>query len=77
MAADCRLTRTLMPRCHSLKSVDAKVGLCSTCRHATTQRSAKGTTFWRCLRADSDASLVRYPPLPVTRCHAYEGKPEG
>lgn len=51
---------------------DAGVGLCSTCRHAATQRNARGSTFWRCRAADRDERLLRYPPLPVARCPAYE-----
>jgi hypothetical protein len=49
-----------------------EVGLCSICRHARKQQSARGSTFWRCAAADTDPRLLRYPPLPVTRCHAHE-----
>jgi hypothetical protein len=35
-------------------------------------RSARGATFWRCLRADGDADFTRYPPLPVHRCGGFE-----
>jgi len=55
----------------------AKVGLCADCRHARVQRSARGSTFWRCLRAESDLRFVRYPPLPVRVCPGYEPKREG
>jgi hypothetical protein len=55
----------------------ARVGLCAGCDHAVVQRSARGSEFWRCRRADEDASLLRYPPLPVRACHAFEaGAPE-
>jgi hypothetical protein len=55
----------------------ARVGLCASCAHATLQRSARGSEFWRCRRADVDAALLRYPPLPVRACHAFEpGEPE-
>ena len=53
---------------------DPAVGLCAECGHAATQRSARGSLFWRCLAADHDPSLRRYPPLPVTRCHAFDRK---
>jgi hypothetical protein len=49
----------------------ARVGLCASCAHAAVQRSARGSEFWRCLRADHDPALRRYPPLPVRACHAH------
>ena len=55
----------------------ARVGLCAGCAHASVQRSARGSEFWRCRRADEDARLRRYPPLPVRECHAFaRGAPE-
>lgn len=54
--------------------LDPAVGLCSACRHATTQENAKGNTFWRCRAADGDERLMRYPPLPVRRCFAFAGR---
>ena len=51
------------------------VGLCSVCRFAQTQRSARGGTFWRCLRADEDPGFLRYPPLPVRRCAGFAPLP--
>jgi hypothetical protein len=54
----------------------ARVGLCAGCAHAAVQRSARGSEFWRCRRADVDPSLRRYPPLPVLACRAFEpGEP--
>jgi len=47
-------------------------GLCSRCRHATSQGNRRGSVFWRCLRADSDPGFLRYPPLPVERCSGFE-----
>jgi len=38
-------------------------------RAATNRR---GSTFFRCTRAEVDARFVRYPPLPVRRCPGYE-----
>ena len=51
------------------------VGLCATCRFARRQESARGSTFWRCLRAETDPSFPRYPRLPVERCSGYERAP--
>jgi hypothetical protein len=47
-------------------------GLCGTCLHARLQRNARGSAFWRCVRADSDPRFRRYPPLPVLRCVGHE-----
>jgi hypothetical protein len=56
----------------------ARVGLCAGCRFAALQRSARGSRFWRCRRADSDPGFARYPPLPVRSCAGFEeGDPEG
>jgi hypothetical protein len=55
---------------------DPRVGLCSRCAHARIQQSARGSTFWRCARADSDERFRRYPPLPVRTCTGHEpGEP--
>lgn len=37
----------------------------------------RGSTFFRCSLADSDARFVRYPPLPVLECEGFEANPEG
>jgi len=58
-------------------AVALRVGLCVRCTHAAVQGSAKGSEFWRCRAADDDERLLRYPPLPVRACHAFEaGEPE-
>jgi len=48
------------------------VGLCAECKHARVQRNARGSEFWRCLRAETDAEFVRYPALPVIQCAGCE-----
>ena len=48
------------------------VGLCAACRHARMQETARGSRFWRCLRADTDPRFERYPRLPVRECAGYE-----
>jgi len=55
--------------------VDRLVGLCARCRHARVQTTARGSAFWRCLRAETDARFVRYPALPVRDCPGYEAGP--
>jgi hypothetical protein len=32
----------------------------------------RGSTFFRCGRADTDPAFPRYPPLPVLQCAGYE-----
>lgn len=48
------------------------VGLCLTCRWKRAVLNRRGSVFFRCARADSDARFVRYPPLPVLSCPGYE-----
>jgi hypothetical protein len=50
----------------------ARVGLCAECAHARCIRSAKGSEFWLCNRAQSDPRFKKYPPLPVVRCSGFE-----
>jgi len=52
--------------------MDASVGLCASCAHASVQESGRGSRFWRCRRAEEDARFRRYPALPVLRCPGYE-----
>lgn len=49
-----------------------EVGLCLMCRWKRAVVNRRGSVFFRCARADSDASFVRYPPLPVLTCPGYE-----
>jgi hypothetical protein len=48
------------------------VGLCFTCRWARRVINRRGSTFFRCSRAETDPRFVRYPPLPVLRCEGFE-----
>ncbi len=53
------------------------VGLCLTCRWMRAVINRRGSTFFRCGRADTDARFPRYPPLPVLQCIGYEpGRPD-
>jgi hypothetical protein len=52
--------------------MDPRVGLCSACVQARVQKSAKGSIFWRCLRAATDPRFLPYPPLPVRACPGFE-----
>jgi hypothetical protein len=52
--------------------LDRRVGLCARCRHARTQTTKRDSTFWRCLRAETDPRFVRYPALPVRECSGFE-----
>ena len=49
-----------------------EVGLCLTCRWKREVQNRRGSTFYRCLKADTDPRFVRYPPLPVLACDGYE-----
>ena len=48
------------------------VGLCLSCRWVQTVANRRGSTFYRCGRADTDPRFPRYPPLPVLQCAGYE-----
>jgi len=59
-----------------MKSEDATVGLCLTCRHAravTTSRSR----FWLCQLSARDPRFEKYPRLPVRSCPGYERSSRG
>lgn len=51
-----------------------QVGLCSVCRSGRPQASARGATFWRCLRADREPAYLKYPPLPVRLCPGFAAR---
>lgn len=36
--------------------------------------SRRGSTFYRCMRAETDPRFVRYPQLPVRECPGYEAR---
>ena len=46
-------------------------GLCATCIHMREITSDRGSTFYRCALADTDARFPKYPRLPVLRCDGY------
>jgi hypothetical protein len=48
------------------------VGLCRSCRWMRTVTNRRGSTFFRCGRADTDPNFPRYPALPVLECPGYE-----
>ena len=48
------------------------VGLCARCAYAARQQTARGSVFWRCRRAETDARFARYPRLPVVACPGFE-----
>lgn len=44
------------------------VGLCERCGHGRRIDSSKGSVFWLCDLARTDARFRKYPPLPVRSC---------
>jgi hypothetical protein len=48
------------------------VGLCRSCRWMRPVTNRRGSTFFRCGRADTDPHFPRYPALPVLECPGYE-----
>jgi hypothetical protein len=57
--------------------LEQTVGLCARCRHAHRQSTRRGSTFWRCQRAETDARFTRYPRLPVRVCPGFEERTNG
>jgi hypothetical protein len=48
-------------------------GLCTSCHHVRRIRSAKGSDFWLCRRAELEPTrFAKYPRLPVLRCSGWE-----
>lgn len=52
--------------------MDARVGLCSICRHVRVTGNRRGSRFYLCGRSVHDPRWPRYPVLPVLRCTGYE-----
>jgi hypothetical protein len=52
--------------------IPPSAGLCSTCMHARSVASARGSTFVLCARSQDDPRFPKYPRLPVVRCHGHE-----
>ena len=46
-------------------------GLCATCRHVKTIRSATGSVFLLCTLAKHDPGFAKYPPQPVMACRGF------
>jgi hypothetical protein len=53
-------------------NASAGAGLCAACSHSRRIVSARGSEFWLCQRAESDAAgFERYPRLPVRQCSGF------
>ena len=46
--------------------------LCAGCAHVRQVRSARGSVFFMCERAKTDARFQKYAPQPVVSCAGYE-----
>ena len=53
----------------------APPGLCHSCVHAHLTVTRRGTTYLRCLRAQTDGRYDRHPRLPVLACPGHETRP--
>ncbi|RAG86360.1 hypothetical protein DN069_06960 [Streptacidiphilus pinicola] len=54
-----------------LAKLGAHPGLCAACRHRLLNETRRGTAYLRCGLAGTDATLPRYPRLPVLQCHGF------
>ena len=60
-----------------LPVIDDSIGLCLSCRWMRVVTTRRGSTFYRCGRAETDPRFPRYPALPVRQCIGYEqGRPD-
>lgn len=50
-------------------------GQCASCRQAQVVRSARGGTFFLCLRSRIDARFPKYPALPRLQCAGHDPAP--
>jgi len=54
------------------QKLPATAGLCQDCRHAKLNETRRDTVYLRCLRAEWDPTLTRYPRLPVLECSGFD-----
>jgi hypothetical protein len=54
------------------QAIDGRAGLCASCAHAHTVRSARGSEFLLCRWSFTDPRFPKYPTLPVVACAGYE-----
>ena len=59
-----------------MTGTSVEVGLCASCTHGLFRPTARGTSYWRCLRSKTDPSYPRYPRLPVFSCSGFEPRDE-
>ena len=56
----------------AIAKLGADAGSCATCLHAKLNETRRGTAYLRCLRAEWDERMIRYPRLPVQSCPGFE-----
>ena len=56
----------------AVAKLGADAGLCEHCAHAKVNETRRGTAYLRCLRAEWDERMTRYPRLPVQACPGFE-----
>jgi len=49
-----------------------RAGLCEICRHVKKLSNDRGSVFYMCGLAETDARFSRYPRLPVLQCAGYK-----
>lgn len=64
-----------MERCNEAKPPRPDSGLCLNCRNAREIQSDRGSVFYLCQLALTDARFPKYPALPVRNCSGYARKP--
>jgi hypothetical protein len=54
---------------------EERVGLCATCAWVRVVTNRRGSTFYRCARAETDRAYPRYPALPRLECEGFDPSP--
>lgn len=60
------------PPSAAMAKLGAEAGWCATCSHAKLNETRRGTAYLRCLRAEWDERMIRYPRLPVQDCPGFD-----
>ncbi|MFN0202088.1 MAG: hypothetical protein ACKVTZ_11245 [Bacteroidia bacterium] len=51
--------------------------LCNTCKNVRLIKNERGSVFYLCQKAKTDAFFTKYPPQPVYQCSGFVLKKEG
>jgi hypothetical protein len=56
--------------------MQARFGLCDSCRHQRLVHNTRGSVFSLCERSRTEPDFPKYPRVPVTACAGHEPRAE-